>query len=76
MRSLIGFEPSEAALSNPTFLSRFARRSFKLYLDENTVMILMKPVQRKIVKAYQDLKVEDEELKAAVSALVEAVKKI
>ena len=76
MRSLIGFEPSEAALSNPKFLSRFARRSFKLYLDENTVMILMKPVQRKIVKAYQDLKVEDEELKTTVSALVEAVKKI
>ncbi|GMI03654.1 hypothetical protein TrVE_jg3563 [Triparma verrucosa] len=74
-------QPTKAKLEGAlervnSFLGGDVLASFKLYLDENTVMILMKPVQRKIVKAYQDLKVEDEELKTTVSALVEAVKKI
>ncbi|GMH86352.1 hypothetical protein TL16_g10511, partial [Triparma laevis f. inornata] len=66
----------EAKIRVSEYLGGEVLESFKVYLDENTVMILMKPIQRKVVKAYQDLKVEGEEMKGVVEGIIEAVKKI
>ena len=66
----------EAKIRVSEYLGGEVLESFKVYLDENTVMILMKPIQRKVVKAYQDLKVEGEEMKGVVEGIIEAIKKI